>query len=558
MSELLGKVFERKYRLVRLLGEGGMGAVYEAEHTLLNRTVAVKVMHPNIATNPEAVDRFFREAQSASAIGHPNIIEIHDVGKDVDGTVFMVMELLKGENLDSLVKKRGALPPARAISIVLQILSALFAAHKKGIIHRDLKADNVFLAIDTRMREEVKLLDFGIAKVADAGHDTDMGLTKPGTVMGTPHYLSPEQAKGGKNIDHRIDIWTTGVLLYEMLTAHLPFYGDNYNEILSRVLLDTPSPISKYVQDVPEPLVKIVNKALAKDRDERYSDVAEMIEELMPLQDHAAYSMSTSAVNALKDSVVPPPYSPRNGDTREESQPASVVVPVTPVTPDTRIESLSPDLIQTIGLESLEPEAKKRRAKSIIYAVAGVAATAAVAIALVSGLGKTEEPLIGPNTPEKGTSVSVEQKTKTAPETGPKPIHKSQEFAAEPGSALKPANIANVTIAVTGLPPGARVTLDKKQVALPLTLPRSDQPVILKVTALNHFPFKKALVLNRDHTIEVAMKKIASKKTEAAKTRSTQVVKPRAGTTSKKNFPPKPAKKKKKKDKIWVENPFGD
>ena len=284
-----------------------MGVVYEAEHILLHRKVAVKVMHENFTQKPGAVERFFREAQAASSLGHPNIIDVQDFGKEEDGTIYMVMELLKGDNLDDLLQKRGNLPPGRVAGIVLQTLSALSVAHNRGIIHRDLKPDNIFLAVDALGREEVKLLDFGVAKFADAGDDK-LGLTKTGTVLGTPYYLAPEQAKGGKGIDARIDIWSVGVMMYEMLTGRMPFEGDNYNEILGKILLEEPTSLAEVAPHVPKALVAIVERALMKDRDQRYDNVVQMIEEMMPFRNHKGVPMSTPAETALQNSVIPPPF----------------------------------------------------------------------------------------------------------------------------------------------------------------------------------------------------------------------------------------------------------
>ena len=303
MADFLGRIFDRKYRLVRLIGEGGMGEVYEAEHTLIDRRVAVKVMHSEFTSSEEVVNRFFREAQAAGSIGHPNIIEIFDVGQEEDGTAFIVMELLKGHSLSSELKQGGAVAPARAVSIILQVLSALAASHEKGIIHRDLKPDNVFLAIDNRGRPEVKLLDFGIAKMQSEA-EGDTGLTKTGTVLGTPNYMSPEAARG-KGIDGRIDIWAAGVMLYEMLSGRLPFRGSSYNAVLSDILLETPPSVAKLAPHLSPALVQVVEKAMEKDRDQRYLTVAAMIADLMPFIEDT--SLSDTAALALKNSLTPPP-----------------------------------------------------------------------------------------------------------------------------------------------------------------------------------------------------------------------------------------------------------
>ncbi len=308
--QLIGRIVDRKYNLVRLLGEGGMGSVYEAEHTRINRRVAIKMMHPDTRSEPDAVERFLREAESASAIGHPNIIEIYDVGVEGDGTAYIVMELLDGVSLDVVLKEKGALPPTRAVAIVLQILSALYAAHKKGIIHRDLKPENVFMAVDARNREEVKLLDFGVAKVQEATEDS-LRLTKTGTVLGTPSYLSPEQARGRKDIDERIDIWAAGVLLYQMLAGELPFKGESYNEVLANVLIEDPVPLGPRAPGAHEGLIAVVGKAMTKDRDGRFQAVSEMIDALLPYCERAEYEMTPQAFEVLRKSVPPAPALPK-------------------------------------------------------------------------------------------------------------------------------------------------------------------------------------------------------------------------------------------------------
>ncbi len=567
MADLVGKVFERKYRLVRLLGEGGMGAVYEAEHTILNRTVAVKVMHPVIATNPIAVDRFFREAQAASAIGHPNIIEIFDVGKDDDGEVFMVMELLRGESLEALLDKRGRLPAPRTIEIILQVLSALHAAHHKGIIHRDLKADNVFLAVDARLREEVKILDFGIAKVQGSDFDTDMGLTKTGTVLGTPHYLSPEQARGGKNIDHRIDIWTVGVLMYEMLTGEMPFEGENYNEILSKVLLDEPTPINELVPEVPKGLVAVVEKALTKDRDERYVTVSEMIEDLMKLNDRATEGMSTSVVKALKSSVIPPPYVPESEDEVQpsiiDSQPTvemrpSRVVSSTPITTEPKkasIETLSPDLVDTYHSLVPEPDEKESSKKVIVGVGVGIAALLALVLAITAG-NTDETSSVKADTPgndEPSQTTASAEKSASPSNTDIRRPHKKS------GRNEKAKDENAVTLTLVGVPDGARITIDKKPVEPPITLRKSTKRQMLRVAARGFRPFEGAIIPDRNRTLKVVMKKIAATSKQAPSTRQKQ---PKNPYGSQKGSSPKTlkdkTKQKKKGKKVWADNPFGN
>ncbi len=293
-SGMEGQVLGGKYRLIYVLGEGGMGTVYEAEHTLIHRRVAIKVLHPLVSSLPESVARFLREARAAGTIGHPNIVQVHDVVVEENGTIFIVMELLKGENLEMLLRRETAISPDRSIAIIVQVLSALYAAHKKGILHRDLKPENIFLAVDARMREDVKLLDFGVAKFDEP--DSAMRMTKPGEVLGTPYYLAPEQAKGCMNIDARIDVWSAGVVIYEMLTGKPPFEGENYNEVIGKILLETHKPLIEMVPTISRRLAAAIEKSLEKEPEERYQNVGEMIEALLPYHDPADKKMSTGVM----------------------------------------------------------------------------------------------------------------------------------------------------------------------------------------------------------------------------------------------------------------------
>ncbi len=309
----MGKVLDGKYRLVRLIGKGGMGSVYEAEHTVINRRVAVKLLNPEYADEGDIVARFVREAQAASSIGHPNIIDIQDVGED-DGKTFIVMELLEGTSLSALIKSRGRLEPSHAVAIARQVADGLQAAHEKGIVHRDLKADNVFLTHDARLGEQVRILDFGISKVMEAD-GTD--LTQTGAVMGTPHYMAPEQVRGEKDVDARIDVWALGVMIYEMLTGMYPFPGTRTPEVLVKILTE---PMAALEPDLPDDLVEVVERALEKDRDARYASVAEMRKALEPLQ--ASSPTLPSDVDRMGlDETVATPSAQRKPTTQPPSVP---------------------------------------------------------------------------------------------------------------------------------------------------------------------------------------------------------------------------------------------
>ncbi len=274
--DFVGQVIGDKYRVKALLGEGGMGAVYEAEHLAIGRIVAVKVLHPKHAQQADSVARLRHEARIAGSIGHPSICEIHDLGRLEDGTPYLVMERLVGETLDERIKREGALPERDVADVMHQILSALTAAHAKAIIHRDLKPENVFLVRRAGTPSVAKLLDFGISKTID--EDTASDLTMPGIVMGTPYYMAPEQARGERGLDHRVDLWAAGVILYESLTGRRPFVARNYNALLVQILTSKHRSLSEVRPGVTRGLERIVDKALAKMREDRFQTAADFQE----------------------------------------------------------------------------------------------------------------------------------------------------------------------------------------------------------------------------------------------------------------------------------------
>ncbi|HEY5284271.1 MAG TPA: serine/threonine-protein kinase, partial [Polyangia bacterium] len=228
------------YQALSLLGEGGMGAVYLAEHPGIGRRVAIKVLKSELGHDPQLLTRFLNEARAANAIRHPNIIEVLDSGTTERGASYLVMELLEGESLSGRIKRLSRLDERSAIEIAMQTASGLGAAHAKGIIHRDLKPDNLFVIPEESdaARERVKILDFGIAKLHLLAGDSLK--TRTGTLMGTPVYMSPEQCLGTKEVDHRSDIYSLGIIIYEMLTGRPPFISEGFGELLSMHLHENP------------------------------------------------------------------------------------------------------------------------------------------------------------------------------------------------------------------------------------------------------------------------------------------------------------------------------
>ncbi|APR77490.1 Serine/threonine-protein kinase pkn3 [Minicystis rosea] len=275
---LIGQVVEGRYEVIGVLGEGGMGTVYEVRHVTLGRRFALKVLRRDIA-DAEHSARFIQEAKAAAAVGHPNIVAVSDFGElalpapaeSGERVPFFVMEYLSGISLAELLRAEKTLDATRTAQIVLQCAAGLSAAHATGVVHRDLKPDNIFLTRNGD-REFVKLLDFGVAKIMGAGR-----LTRAGMVFGTPHYMSPEQA-AGQSVDLRADIYALGVILYECLAGHVPFEADTYMGVLTKHMFATPEPIDRAVPDASRlgALGPVVMRCLAKSPQDRYASMAEL------------------------------------------------------------------------------------------------------------------------------------------------------------------------------------------------------------------------------------------------------------------------------------------
>ena len=281
MSLSTGDIIDGKYRIVRLIGEGGMGAVYEAENMRIHRKVAIKVLHSGVAQTGEAVSRFEREAQAAGRIGSEHIVEVLDLGNLPSGDRYMVMEFMDGDSLSGRIRDRTRLTPAEIYPIIHQLLEALAAAHGAGIIHRDLKPDNVYLLKSRGGKADfVKLLDFGISKFNQLSGDSGFSMTRTGAVMGTPYYMAPEQAKGARDLDHRVDLYAAGVILYESVTGEVPFNADTFNELLFKIVLEAARPVEQVVPNMDPNFAAIVNKSMAREPAQRFQSAREFQQSL--------------------------------------------------------------------------------------------------------------------------------------------------------------------------------------------------------------------------------------------------------------------------------------
>jgi eukaryotic-like serine/threonine-protein kinase len=309
---LIGRIIEGKYRIDAKLGAGGMGAVYSAHRLLIGDEVAVKILHPEHVSEPQASERFRREAQAAARLKHPNAVSIYDFGITSDGLVYLVMELVEGQSLRRIIKQQGPLTPSAAADVINQVCAALDEAHRQHIVHRDLKPDNIIVH-PTVTGLRVKVLDFGIAKLRDM---VASNLTQTGSVMGTPHYMSPEQCLG-EELDSRSDIYSLGIVLYEMLAGVVPFNSPTSTAVVVQHVNQTPPSLRTINLSISQPVEAVVLHALAKKREERPQTATALAQEMnaavhsgvgtpsfAPAQNHSFGSAQPPAPSGMMPTVV--------------------------------------------------------------------------------------------------------------------------------------------------------------------------------------------------------------------------------------------------------------
>ncbi len=410
--DLSGTLLGGRYRIKRMLGKGGMGAVYEAMQEGLGRTVAVKILDPSLAAHPDQLERFRREATSAAALGHSNIVAVTDFGAPTTTEPpFLVMELLSGESLGALLDRESVLSPERVAFVASQVLSALGAAHAAGIVHRDIKPDNVFLTSTSAFHDLVKVLDFGIAKLA-----VEQGggrLTGTGAMLGTPAYMAPEQARGG-TVDHRSDIYAVGATMYQALSGRLPHDAPSFPAMLFAIVEQAPEPLSRLRPDLPPGLVAVVDRAMAKSPEARFPSTEAMRAALAPFLPGAA------GVTAPVSSDAPTVAAPSSGGSYSSNQPTPVVVRSQPPAP----HDASAKTPSVAGMVNTNPSAQAAPSRSS----AGVIAAAAVAVVAILGVVVV---LV--------VKISADGRNASAPQTS----------VATLSSGAPPASVANATTAST-------------------------------------------------------------------------------------------------------------
>jgi serine/threonine-protein kinase len=417
-DRLIGETLDGRYLVQKKLGEGGMGVVFAVKHTVIERPLAIKVLKREVMRDPATVKRFIQEARAASRIGHPNIVDVTDFGNTSDGMTYQVMELIDGVTLKEVVKKTSPLPIERVVRIGLQMARALVAAHGKGIVHRDLKPENVFLTEREGRPDFVKIVDFGIAKVAPIDGKTEVGprLTRQGTVFGTPEYMAPEQAAGRSDTDHRVDIYALGTILYEMIVGKVPHKGQSMVQTVAMQMLDPVIPPSQRRPDVkvPKELEAVIMRALQKKREDRYDAMSDLQSALDDVAARIAFGAP-----ATDPAIVPPPTSAAEDARAAETAvgaPRRAKPPTRPIYEPQFVERQTPVSYDHIYDEApVDPE-KRSRWPRLVAGLAMLVLGAGGAILLLMKLQKDTPAVTGARAIDAAVIAEVPQDAGTEPE----------------------------------------------------------------------------------------------------------------------------------------------
>ena len=478
-------MLDDRYRIDELLSVGGMGTVYAGTHVLLQKRVAIKVLRSELPHAHLMVDRFKREAIAASAIGHENIVEVTDMGLLPSGIAYLVMELLDGKSLRDVMKEEAPMAVDRACRIVCEILGGVGAAHQAGIVHRDLKPDNVFVARKGK-REIIKILDFGVS-LLKRPNVPDTRLTSTGVIVGTPRYMSPEQAKGEQNLSGAVDVYAAGVVLYEMLTGQLPYFGENYNVIVHEIMGGKWMPLESRRPDVPREVCAVVRRAMSLAPGDRYPTAEDMLAALEPFAAPAwsgpatasrsvplarmPVALAATEVATVAGRVKKPPLGDPTPDPAwaDQSRPGG------------RPETVDPLLFRP-----------RRRVAAPLFAVLFIGAAVGGAFFLWRR---------GKDTESSAAAGRVDQpaiKTAQRADAAPAPLGAVADAA--PGKADE------VTIEFTVIPATATVHVAGEPIeGKTKAMPRSDLPVQVRIEADGYLDRTIDLIPNRDKEIPIEL-----------------------------------------------------
>jgi serine/threonine-protein kinase len=495
-----GDLINGKYRLVRLIGDGGMGSVFEARHEHLGTAVALKFLHPELAKRQQLVARFVQEAQLSATIQSNHVAHVTDIDQSGDGLAYLVMELLQGDSLQTILTRDKKLPTDVALDYTMQILAGLEAAHQRGVVHRDLKPDNVFV-VPTARGPLVKLLDFGIAKLRTS-KEFQAGLTRPGVMMGTPEYMAPEQAYAAESVDARADVYSVGAMLYEMLAGTRPTQGDDAQQIAAFIMSNKVTPLDQINPAILPGLAQVIHRAMSANPEERFASAADLRSALLPYCGNLSLEGRLAATPAPGGGVaptLPPEAGDGAGPSPVMTQPRTPIAatPVTRmVTPQTPPWMAAPTPqapaygYQPVAMTPTRSRSRRSTTRWLIGALV-LAAAAAGAVAVAMSMSRDDDKGRG-QSPDIGASpvpsVSAATAAPTPPPTLPPPIQpvatpvatvtgkpqpkKPAGDAAAPDGA---ASTAPPVFTVPGLPP---ITLPPLPSALPIPpLPSGFPPI---------------------------------------------------------------------------------
>jgi serine/threonine-protein kinase len=498
---LIGRTLNDTYRLVRSIGSGGMGAILEAQSTRLHhKRFAVKMLHPSLAMDPETFQRFRREAEIASSLGHDHIIEVHDFNVTPEGEPYMVMEYLDGEDLAGRIKARGPMSLGDTAAIVAQVASALEAAHAAGIVHRDLKPQNIFLCKRLGRDDFVKVLDFGVSKMR---HSSSV-VTQDHSLLGTPYYMSPEQADGRiAEIDGRTDVFALGAIVYEMLTGQMAFYAETPMSALYKVVHVEPPELAAIRPDVPHSVAAVVRRALAKSKANRYESAADLSGAL------------NEAVGATPGAFARPASVPGTHPSMAFAHtatpaPASLPAPYS-LPPRSSLSSSAPLPPPATGSIATMSRATgqvidttpPRRSRALVWAVAIVAVAAGAGGVMMVSRGRDPGP--SPVVPA-GSPTAPAPPAPTPAQTAPEP---PKAPAQPPAKVEPPPAPAPVTLNVEVSPAKAKATIKvngKRAVGPALSLPRGTDEVTVEVDAPGYVPVQVRVVPDGDKPVPVTLR----------------------------------------------------
>lgn len=495
-----------RYRLVRSIGEGGAGVVYEAVHEDLGKRVAVKLLHPNRAQDETVSKRFKREARAVAAIGHRAIVDVYDIGRSDEGALFLVMELLEGRTLRELLRKEGFLESSLTTYVMSSVLSALEAAHRTGIVHRDIKPENIFLVRTGQHRPAVKLLDFGVSRFTDPALE-DTKLTQSNTILGTPLYMSPEQAAGEKDVDHLTDIYATGSVMYECITGRPPFMADNLLALAAKIQTETPRHPSELRPDISKDLEATVLKAIARDRESRFQDASAFLDALLPIVDDV-----DRARISIWEPRSAPPSSPSPNDESTEPEGSTEEASLSDMPKRELASSPSDERAMIEQADTLGPtvnsaetdQGPTRRGRSrpiIIASVVAVGLIGAFALVVVSPWTRDQQVIESATGSGETATPPVLAKT---PPTEPAPV---AHDGAPPAETL-PAEQVHITL--VGVPERATIHVDGAVVDVEdgvLTVNRDDRDIPVEVSAVGYQTWRGTVSARESGTTRVRLRR---------------------------------------------------